>query len=121
MLDLILPSMFRPSLNLNKFGSSSNQLDLKLGLNQIKLGNFLVAMKGILRPYFSDSSVVEYYLTQAQILKTQNEVTSVLNSVLQNIINDTEITWALDDAVDIFMTTGSGIISGNFYKNLNLT
>ena len=87
--------------------------DQKLSLNEIKFGDFLVAMRGILRPLSSDDSVVEYYLNQAQIDETQKEVTNVLNSVLQNIINDTDITWALDDAVDIFMTTGSGVIAGN--------
>ena len=95
-----------------------------LGLNEIKFGDFLVVMRGILRPnrppmneYYtglsSSSTLVEYYLTQVQIEETQKEVTSVLNSVLQNTINDTDITWGLDDAVDIFMTTGSGVIAGN--------
>ena len=105
--------------------------DHKLGFNEIKFGDFLVAMRGILRPHTpskrqvvsdfsiitysmtSSSTLVENYLTQALTEETQNEVTCVLNTVLQNIINDTEITWALDDAVDIFMKTGSGIIGGN--------
>ena len=100
--------------------------DQILALNEIKLGDFLVAMRGILRPYnpqtasHSSSTLVEYYLTQAQIETTQNEVTSVLNTVLQNIINDTEISWGLDDAVDIFMTTGSGVLDGNSFIVLHL-
>ena len=81
--------------------------------DEIKLGEFLVAMRGIIRPYNPPNSVLECYLTTAQIEETQNEVANVLNSVLQNVINNTEITWALDDAVDIFMTTGFGIIGGN--------
>ena len=87
--------------------------DQNLGLNEIKLGDFLVAMRSILRPNNPDYSIVEYYMTNSQIIETQNGVTSVLNTVLQKVINDTKITWALDDAVDIFMTTGSGIIAGN--------
>ena len=87
--------------------------DQKLSFNEIKFGDFLVAMRGILRPKNPDYSVIEYYLTKSQIIETQKEVTRVLNSVLQNIINDTETSWALDDAVDIFMTTGSGVIAGN--------
>ena len=92
--------------------------DQKLSLKEIKLGDFLVAMRGLLRPNNYEKSVVEYYLTEDQIIETQKEVTGVFKSVLQNTINDTEITWALDDAVDIFMTTGSGVIIGIF--NLNL-
>ena len=92
--------------------------DQKLSLKEIKLGDFLVAMRGLLRPNNYEKSVVEYYLTEDQIIETQKEVTGVFKSVLQNTINDTEITWALDDAVDIFMTTGSGVIIG--ISNLNL-
>ena len=94
--------------------------DQKLILNEIKFGDFIVAMRAILNPSAAavrlqtSSTVVEDYLTQVQITETQKEVTKVLNSVIQNIIKDTEITWSLDDAVDIFMTTGSGHITGNF-------
>ena len=100
--------------------------DQKLSLDEIKFGDFLVAMRSMLRPYtfasssYSSGTLVEYYLTYAKIIETQIEVTHVLNAVLQNIINDTEISWALDDAVDIFMTTGSGVIAGNSFIVLHL-
>ena len=55
-------------------------------------------MRSMLRPYdrsrshtHPSSTSVEYYLTPSQIEQSQNEVASVLNTVLQNIINDTEI------------------------------
>ena len=105
---------------LQKYDQIKMVQDEKLGLNELKLGDFLVTMRGILRPNNPEYSVVEYYLTKAQIIETQKEVISVLNSVLQNIINDTEITWGLDDAVDIFMTTGSGVIAGN-YQNFTVS
>ena len=98
--------------------------DHKLDFDEIKFGDFFVAMRSMLRPYdglsfhTSSSTSVEYYLTPSQIEQTQNEVASVLNTVLQNIINDTEISWALDDAVDIFMTTGIEIIRGNLKQFL---
>ena len=92
--------------------------DQNLGLTKIKLGDLLVAMRRILRPYSPATSIVEYYLTPAQLEETQNEFTNFLNTLLQNIINDTDITWALDDAVDIFMTTGSEIIKGNLKQFL---
>ena len=108
---------------LNKYEQIKMVQSQNLGFNEIKFGDFLVVMRNILRPNLTlnrnwfgssySSNLVEYYLTQAQIEETQKEVISVLNSVLQNTINNTEITWALDDAVDIFMTTGSGVISGN--------
>ena len=105
---------------LQKYDQIKMVQDEKLGLNELKLGDFLVAMRGILKPNNPEYSDVEYYLTKAQIIETQKEVISVLNSVLQNIINDTEITWGLDDAVDIFMTTGSGVIAGN-YQNFTVS
>ena len=104
---------------LTKYKQIEMVQDQKLGLNEIKFGDFLVAMRGILRPYNkpadfdSSSTLVENYLTNSYIEKTQNEVTSALNTVLQNAINNTDITWGLDDAVDIMMTTGSAIINGN--------
>ena len=98
---------------LQKYHQIKKVQDQELDLNEMKFGDFLVAMRGVLRPNFPAYSVIEYYLTKSQIEETQREVMSVLNSVLKNIINDSEITWALDDAVDIFMTTGSGVIAGN--------
>ena len=99
---------------LQKYEQIKMVQDEKLSLNEFKFGDFLVTMRGILRPNNPEYSVVEYYLTKAQIIETQKEVKSVMNSVLQNIINNTEITWGLDDAVDIFMTTGSGVIAGKW-------
>ena len=99
---------------LQKYEQIKMVQDEKLSLNEFKFGDFLVTMRGILRPNNPEYSVVEYYLTKAQIIETQKEVKSVMNSVLQNIINNTEITWGLDDAVDIFMTTGYGVIAGKW-------
>lgn len=78
----------------------------------IKFGDFMVAMRSILRPKEKRYSVINNYLTKDLIEETQKETISIFKLVLQSIINNTEITWALDDAVDVFLTTGSGTIVG---------
>ena len=83
-----------------------------LDLDNISLGDFLVPIRSIIRNQFYRGTVLDNYLTENQKEETQSEVTAILNLILQSIINDTDITWALDDAVDIFLTTGSGQITG---------
>ena len=80
-----------------------------LDLDNIGLGDFLVPIRSIIRNQFYKGTVLDKYLTENQKEETEAEVTAILTSVLQSIINDTEITWALDDAVYIFLTTGSGL------------
>ena len=85
--------------------------DNALDLDKISLGDFLVPMRSIIRNQFYNNTVLDKYLTQNQKEETEAEVTSILNLILQSIINDTEITWALDDAIEIFLTTGSSLIT----------
>ena len=89
--------------------------DKALDLNNIKFGDFVVTVRNILRSPDAMFTALDSFLTQRQIVETQAEITVVLNKELQSIINDTEISWALDDAMDIFMSTGSGLIIGNLY------
>ena len=80
-----------------------------------KLGDFLMTMRRILSlpNSYKEDFAVSRYLSLDQILESQMEITSTLNQILKEIINETEITWALDDAIDIMLTTGSGLVFGN--------
>ncbi len=69
-------------------------------------------MKNILKPKENSNSVIFYYLTEHQIIQSQTEITRTLNKALQNIIMNDNITWTLDDAIDIYITTGSGRVAG---------
>ena len=95
--------------------------DQRLQLSEInKFGDFIVSMKNILKPNEKTKSVIFYYLTENQIIQSQSEITTTLNKVLQSIIINDNITWSLDDAIDIYLTTGSGRITGiyNFLFNV---
>ena len=83
-----------------------------LDLDKISLGDFLIPVRSIIRSQLYKDTALDKYLTQNQKEETESEVTAILNLILQSIINDTKITWALDDAMDIFLTTGSGQITG---------
>ena len=73
------------------------------------LGDLIVTMKKLLS---SNNTILPYHLTKELIEQTQNETTQILNIILQNIVNNSEISWALDDAIEIYLTTGSAVISG---------
>ena len=92
--------------------------DNALDLDKISLGDFLVPMRSIIRNQFYNNTVLDKYLTQNQKEETEDEVTTILNIILQSIINETEITWALDDAIEIFLTTGSGLITGLSFNTI---
>ena len=87
--------------------------DQRLQFYEIKkFGDFIISMKNILNPEEKSNSVIFYYLTEHQIIQSQSEITGTLNKVLQNIIVNDDITWAIDDAIDIYLTTGSGRVTG---------
>ena len=111
---------------LKKYDQLTMLQDQRLTLSEIShFGDFIVSMQNILKPNINTYSVIFYYLTENQIIQSQNEITRVLNKVLQNIIIDDNITWALDDAIDIYLTTGPARVTGNkkvfFIKILKLT
>ncbi len=79
--------------------------------NPKNLGDYIVTMKNILSSN-NEYNVLPYHLTNDLIEKTQIETTNLLNKILQTIVNSSEITWSLDDAIEIYLTTGSGLIAG---------
>ena len=95
--------------------------DQRLQFSEIKkFGDFIISMMNNLKPEEKANYVIFYYLTEHQIIQSQSEITGTLNKVLQNIIKNDNITWSLDDAIDIYLTTGSGRITGiyNFLFNV---
>ncbi len=83
-----------------------------LQLTNLKnLGDYVVTVRNILSTN-DKKNVLPYYLTIDLIEKTQIETTILLNQILKTIINNAKITWSLDDAIEIYLTTGSGVIAG---------
>ena len=92
--------------------------DQRLQFSEVnKFGDFIISMKNILTPKEKDNYAIFYYLTEHQIIQSQSEITGTLTKVLQNIIRNDNITWTLDDAIDIYLATGSGRVTGiyNFF------
>ena len=83
-----------------------------LQLKNLKnLGDYIVTVRNILS-LNAKNNILPYYVTNDLIEKTQMETTNLLNQILQTIVNNSEITWSLDDAIEIYLTTGSGLIAG---------
>ncbi len=90
--------------------------DQRLQFSEIyNFGDFILSMMNILNPYEKGNSFIFYYLTEDQIIQSQSETKGILNKLLQNIIMNDSITWSLDDAIDIYLSTGSGRVTGIFY------
>ena len=102
---------------LKKYDQLKMLQDQRLQFSEIyNFGDFILSMMNILNPYEKGNPFIFYYLTEDQIIQSQSETKGILNKLLQNIIMNDSITWALDDAIDIYLSTGSGRVTGIFYS-----
>ena len=68
------------------------------------LGDFLISLAS--KDFEWADNVFQYFLSPSIIKVTVQEVTAVLQMILQEVINEPAITWSLVDAMDILITVG---------------